>query len=273
MDQQNPHFFYHPRGIAIDSKGNMYIVDTLNKRIRKLSTDGIVTTIGTTDEATNPFLEPIGIAIDSHGNLLVSDSSYDCIFKIDQDGTVTPWAGIPRNRGCVNGPLCDARFDRPWQMATTPFGDVIVADHSNNVIRMISADGVVSILAGTPSNKGSKDGPADEALFEEPYGVAVDRSGNIYVTDIHQVRKIFKLIWSPNTHKQFPEPIKQEINAMMMVAWTSECGSLLGTLPRELLFVIFQFVATQRPRKAVQVDEEDGVTEPTPKRRKLFSLE
>lgn len=183
--------FNNPQGVAADPSGNVYVADTFNYTIRKITPDGVVSTIaglaghpgsadGTGPEAR--FNQTAALAVGPSGTIYVADTFNHTIRRIDRDGVVTTWAGAAGSAGDSNGPRLDARFNHPNGVAVDAEGNVYVGDTSNNRIRMISRDGVVTTIAGSGS-VGNADGPAAQAEFNAPRGVAVDPVGNVYVAD------------------------------------------------------------------------------------------
>ena len=191
--------FSVPFGIAVDSFGNVYVGDTANNLIRKISNGGVVTTLagsaGVTG-ATNAtgtaasFNQPSGVAVDSSGNVYVADTYNHLIRKITYWGNVTTLAGSG-SPGATNATGTAASFHYPATVAVDASGNVYVGDTSNNLIRKISTGGVVTTLAGSGST-GSTNATGTAASFNSPQGVAVDSSGNVYVADTfnHLIRKI-----------------------------------------------------------------------------------
>ncbi|HET9532495.1 MAG TPA: NHL repeat-containing protein [Blastocatellia bacterium] len=189
--------FSDPFGVAVDKLGNVFIADGGDgNRIRRITPAGIVDTIAGSDEgfADGPapqsrFNTPSGIAIDGSGNIILADTSNNRIRKIDNRGRVSTLAGSGA-AGLKDGPAGEAEFDAPLGVTVDDEGNVLVADTYNDAIRRISAEGMVSTIAG--GEAGYVDGQAVEALFDTPSGVAVDDEGNIFVADTGNdvIRKI-----------------------------------------------------------------------------------
>lgn len=192
--------FNLPRGIAGDAAGNVYVADTANNTIRKITPDRAVSTLagkagvpGSADGAADAarFYYPTGVAADGDGNVYVADETTMSIRKIAPDGTVSTLAGAGL-AGSADGSGNAARFNRPHAVAVDGAGNLYVADMNNHTIRRITPAGLVSTFAGTAGVAGSADGSGAAASFNHPSGVAVDGAGNVYVadTDNSTIRKI-----------------------------------------------------------------------------------
>lgn len=190
-------------GVAVDSSDNIFIADTGNHLIRKVTSGGAVTTfagkagIAGSDDGTGTaasFNTPSGIAFDANGNLYVADTLNHTIRKITSAGVVTTYAGQAGTSGWTDGAVADARFFGPQGLAADPTGAILyVADTNNHTIRQIVlSTGMVSTLAGQAGAWGSTDGAGSAARFYAPSDLAVDKNGSIYVADTenHTVRTV-----------------------------------------------------------------------------------
>jgi len=193
--------FETPCGVAVDANGVVYVADTQNHTVRKISSDGTVTTIagsaGTAGKANGTgsaarFYQPQDVAVDPSGNVYVADTLNSAIRKITPAGVVTTLAGLAGTSGSANGSGTTARFYRPYGIATDNAGNIYVGDTYNHTIRKISPAGKVTTLAGSAGKSGSADGTNTTARFHYPCGLSVDASGNVYVADInnHTIRKV-----------------------------------------------------------------------------------
>ncbi|WP_372392010.1 gluconolaconase [Xanthomonas sp. NCPPB 3582] len=175
--------FDTPSGIALDAAGNLYIADTGNHAIRKLTPQGAVTTLagdgvaGDRDGAAAQarFNGPIGVAVDAHGRVFVADTYNDRIRVIEPGGQVRTLAGGTRP-GMAGGVGAQARFDTPTDLAVDAHGTVWVADMRNDAIRRIAPDGTVTtLLGGRPTDA--------SGLIHRPTSMAITRDGVLYVAD------------------------------------------------------------------------------------------
>tara|TARA_B100000609_G_C17212935_1_gene434849 strand:+ start:596 stop:2665 length:2070 start_codon:yes stop_codon:yes gene_type:complete len=192
--------FDEPGSVAKDAAGNLYIADTNNHRIRKVTPTGIVTTVagdgsaGFADStlASSSFNSPRGIVASADGNTLyVSDTGNHRIRKIDiQDNSVTTIAGSG-TAGFTDATGVVAQFDQPHGIGMDNAGNLYIADTNNHRIRKITPAGVVTTFAGI-ATAGHNDATGAAAQFNQPWGLAVDGSGNVYVADTgnHRIRKI-----------------------------------------------------------------------------------
>ncbi len=178
--------FNAPHNIAFDSQGNLFVTDTENNSIRKVTPGGVVSTIaggtmGFVDGSGTSarFTFPSGIAIDKKENIFVSDIQNHAIRMIAPTGEVSTFAG--GSQGDTDGVGGQAQFNTPGGLAFDGQGNLFVADVGNNRIREITADRVVTTFAG--STKGFTNGTTKEAKFASPTDIAFDSAGRVLVAD------------------------------------------------------------------------------------------
>jgi len=193
--------FNSPNGVAVDGDGNVYVGDTNNHTIRKITPTGVVTTLAGTAGATGSidatgsvarFNGPTGVTTDSAGNVYVADSGNHTIRKITPAGVVTTFAGTAGALGSTDTADGTPTFNVPQGVAVDGAGTVYVADQNNNTVRKITSAGVVTTLAGSAGTSGSTDGAGAAARFSNPQAVSVDGADNVYVADLGNstIRKI-----------------------------------------------------------------------------------
>ena len=189
--------FNSPLGLAADGEGNVFVADSSNQRIRKVTSDGTVSTFAGSGGAGHndgqgaaaQFHGPSYVAVDGEGNVFVSELQSHRIRKITPEGMVSTFAGS--QAGFQDGQGTAALFHSPRGLAADGEGNVFVADHSNHRIRKITPDGAVSTIAGS-GGAGHNDGQGTGAQFYSPLCVAVDLEGNVFVSEPqhHRIRKI-----------------------------------------------------------------------------------
>lgn len=193
--------FYNPSGISVDAGGILYVGDSVNHTIRKITAAGGVTTLagsagspGSTDGSgmAARFNSPFGAAVDRAGNLYVGDTMNHTLRKVSPSGEVTTLAGSPGVTGSADGTGSAARFDWPFDVALDREDNLYVVDAHNQTIRKVTQAGVVTTLAGLAGVAGSADGVGPAARFNGPVGIAVDGTGTIYVADSynHTIRRV-----------------------------------------------------------------------------------
>src|ERR1017187_6989198 len=192
-----------PTGVAADAAGNLFIADTFNNRIRKVSANGIITTVAGTGArgfggdggpATAAQLNyPQGVAVDAAGNPFIADTGNQRIRQVS-GGIITTVAGGgtlgPSDDG---GPATAAQLYNPVGVAVDATGNLFIAGTSDPRIRKVSASGIITTVAGTGTQGFSGDGgPAAAAWLYEPWGVAADAAGNLFIADAgnQRIRKV-----------------------------------------------------------------------------------
>jgi secreted PhoX family phosphatase len=183
--------FSNPAGIVADATGNLYVADSQNNVIRKITTNGVVSTFaglfgvaGTANGiGTNAqFNSPSGLAFEPNGDLVVGDTGNCAIRQITPAGTVSTLAGTPGTIGFADGAAGSALFSSPLGIVVATNGTILVADADNQCIRALTG-GTVSTFAGRPQIWGTTDGTGTNAQFNGPVGLALDARGNLFVSD------------------------------------------------------------------------------------------
>lgn len=195
-----------PAGIAVDSSGNLYLADSSNNVVRKITTGGVISTIagknslgegfsGDGGAATEARLSsPLGVAVDRNGVVYVVDRGTHRVRKISADGKISTVAGNGGATFSGDGlPGTSSSLNRPTGVAVDTAGNLYIADTANNRIRKVLLDGTMITVAGTGNAGYSGDlGPATRADLKQPCGVAVDSAGNLYIadTDNSRIRRV-----------------------------------------------------------------------------------
>ncbi len=187
-------FLNAPEAVTLDGAGNLYIADTNNHAVRKVTPAGLITTFagtgvagysgdgGPASRATLQF--PSGIRADSEGNIYIADTGNNAIRKVSSAGTISTAAGGIEGFGGDGGPATQAQLRSPHGLAADTHGNLFIADTGNHRVRVISSDGTITTIAGTGVAGFSGDGgPAVFAQLDEPVAIATDSIGNVYVAD------------------------------------------------------------------------------------------
>jgi len=192
--------FYYPTSVATDRAGNVFVTDTANQLVRKITPGGVVTTFAGTAGARGlndgngtaaSFNLPYGAVTDRAGNVYVADSVYCTLRRITPAGDVTTPTGIGlgARQDCTGS---GGRMNGPFGLATDYEGKIYVAHTQDHLLVSVTPAYHVTDFAGTPGLPGSLNGTGPSASFNSPLGVATDGDGNVYVADTlnHTVRRI-----------------------------------------------------------------------------------
>ncbi len=194
----------NPAGVALDASGNLYIADSQNHRIRKVTTSGIISTVAGTGTAgyngdgvaatTANLNNPVGVTVDGSGNLYIADALNHRVRKVSTTGIITTIAGTGTAGFSGDGAAATtANLNTPAGVAVGGTGNLYVSDQKNQRIRMISTNGIITTAAGNGAPGYSGDGvAASTTSLNDPAGLTVDGSGNLYIADQsnHRVRKV-----------------------------------------------------------------------------------
>jgi uncharacterized protein (TIGR03437 family) len=190
--------------IAVDAGGNIYYADSVNQRIRKITTAGIISTVagngvggysGDAGPATSASLNyPVGVTLDSAGNIYIADANNSCVRKVTPGGIISTVAGNGQEGFSGDGGMAvSASLNLPSDVLVDGGGNLYIADAGNNRIRKVTPSGTISTIAGTANNGFAGDGgPAVQATLNYPWGLAMDATGSLYLSEDSnsRVRKI-----------------------------------------------------------------------------------
>ena len=192
-----------PEGIAFDSQGNLYIADGFNHRVRRVSPDGVITTIAGNGQRAfsgdgGPAREaslagPKGLGFDAAGNLYIADAENDRIRRVDANGNIATVAG-GGEEVAESGMIAAAALTAPHAVAFDSAGNLYIADAYRDRILRVAQDGTYVVFAGRPDTGFSGDGgPATQATLNLPVGLAIDAEGAVHIADMYnyRVRRVF----------------------------------------------------------------------------------
>ncbi|WP_327096108.1 hypothetical protein OIE68_40220 [Nocardia vinacea] len=207
-----------PQGVAVDGAGNFYIADCDNGRVRRVDPDGVITTVAGTgiwgyNGDNKPAIDaelrqPTDVAVDGAGNLYIADTNNNRVRRVDPAGVITTVAGTgTAGYDSDNKPAINAELNEPTGVAVDGAGNLYIADNTNQRVRRVDPDGVITTVAGTGTQGYNGDNqPAIDAELREPEGVAVDGAGNLYIADssnnrVRRVEPVFTVVQDP------PDPV------------------------------------------------------------------
>jgi uncharacterized protein (TIGR03437 family) len=196
--------FRGPFGVVLDAAGNIYVADFNNERVRKIATDGTISTIAGTGvqgfggdggPAVNAMLSrPSRISIDSHGNLFLTDPGNSRVRKISPNGIITTVAGNGNAAESGDGGLAtNAALNYPESAVADAAGNLYISDGDGNVVRKVDTNGIISTVVGTGNaGHGGDGGAASKATLNNPSGLALDGNGNLFIADSNnnRIRKV-----------------------------------------------------------------------------------
>lgn len=198
--------FFSPSSLSVDSAGNVYVADSLNNKVRKITAQGVISTLAGTGQAgfsgdggpaTQATLDhPTDVAVDANGAVYIADSYNLRIRKVTPDGIVTTVAGSLPGGGfgqmLADGPAAEEFLVLPNYLAIDNGGNLIIAVSGLRQVRRLTGSNISTIAGILPTSEPTDNGPATSALFLNPYGIAIDSGGSIYVGDNsdNRIRKI-----------------------------------------------------------------------------------
>ncbi len=254
--------FNAPLGLALAGNSDLFVADSGNHAIRRITSDGNVTTFaggleqwgaadGKGEQAR--FNGPVGLVFDKVGNLLVADSFNHAIRKIAPDGTVTTLAGRLGEDGFADGRAADARFGAPAELAFDPNGNLFITDGWYDTLRKITPDGTVSTVAGLVGNEGSADGSYGGARFFNPYGLVATPTGSLIVSDTYN--ELIREVITP-----FTLSAKRTANSPTVIRWESIAGRTYRVLVRDSLSAPWQPLGTDLKAIGATAESTDSAT-------------
>ncbi|HMV43202.1 MAG TPA: hypothetical protein PK079_19480 [Leptospiraceae bacterium] len=178
--------FNKPEAIGSFSDGSLYVADTKNNQIKKITNETTVTVLlDTNGIAGSPLISPEGLCVDSSGVVYVNNTDGHNIIRINTNGTASTFAGLYNTSGMTNGAVSTttAMFNGPEGIFCASNSTFYIADVGNNQIRRIQSNTVSLIAGSTAGTAGFNNANGTTALFNGPKGVAADSSGNIFVAD------------------------------------------------------------------------------------------
>ncbi len=184
----------NPNGVALDAAGNLFIADEGNGRIRKVTPDGVISTVSGSGNLGTYGSGPSDIAVDAAGNLIIAGIGGNRVFKIKPSGALSTFAGNGTyGYSGDGGPATSAQLGAPTGVSVDAAGNLFIADTGNNRVRKVMPNGVITTVAGMEIPVfGGDGGPATSAILNSPTGVALDAAGDLYIADSfnQRIRKV-----------------------------------------------------------------------------------
>jgi poly(3-hydroxybutyrate) depolymerase/sugar lactone lactonase YvrE len=237
--------FYAPEGLVLDRAGNLLIADTLDRMVRQVTPEGIISTVagkarssvhisfsGDNGPATQAELSfPTGLAVDSHRRLFIADTENHRVRMVDPEGKITTVAGTGAPGFSGDGKAATAaQLNEPWGLAVDRHGNLFIVDASNHRIRKRTPEGRITTVAGagTPGYSGDG-GPARRAQLNHPLGLAVDSQGNLFIVDQrnYRVRRVapngvittvFGGAGAPAAPRYYPSSVAVDRSGSLLIA-------------------------------------------------------
>ncbi len=184
--------FDYPTGVAVDASNNVYVADLLNNVVEKITPSGTLSIfagtgtsgVPTAGKATSSQLSyPQRVAVDASGNVYIADTRNNVVEKVTSSGTLSIIAGNGTYGHPTAGPATSSKLSGPTGVAVDSAGNVVIADRDNNVVEKVTPSGTLSVIAGTGTDGPPTAGPATSSALNDPTGIAVDASGNVYIAD------------------------------------------------------------------------------------------
>jgi sugar lactone lactonase YvrE len=190
---------YFPNGVAVDAQGNLFVADTNNNRVRKVSTNGVITTVAGNgaagfsgdggSAASAEISQPRYLAVDGSGNVFIADTGNNRVRKVSASGVISSLAGTGvAGFSGEGGPAANAQLQNPQGVAVDHSGNLFIVDANDYRVREVSAAGVITVV-GTGGNGFLGDGgQATSAQISGSAGVAVDAAGDLFIADYYNSR-------------------------------------------------------------------------------------
>ena len=196
--------FQDPEGLAVNSSGEIFVADLASKSVREFTVGGDIVDFagnggsgdsGDGGPAVDAEVQPTNVAVNSAGDVFIADFYNNVIREVTSNGDIETFVGTGNpGYGGDGGPATDALLHEPEQLAFDSSGDLFIADYANNVVREVTTDGIIHTVAGTIASGSSGDGgAASNATLNEPYGLAIDASGDLLIDEHggNVVREVF----------------------------------------------------------------------------------